>query len=83
MNILLLNPFGAGYDKAIKSLFYREFVTISPGTRSIKVNVDNGWVFPIKEVLNDRSDFLGIGIHITESLNPLRYSNQTLDGIEL
>ena len=47
------------------------------------MNVDNGWVFRIKEALNDRSDFLGIGIPITESLNPLRYFNQTLDGIEL
>jgi hypothetical protein len=65
------------------SLFGRVFVAVALETRSRKVNIDNGRVFTAKEVLNDRSDFLVIGMPTIKSLNPLKSFNQAHDGIEL
>lgn len=69
--------------KVIKELCGKEFIAVTPGIRTKKMNDDQSRVSSPKEAINNGSDFLVIGRPITESSNPLKSLNQVLEGIEL
>lgn len=69
--------------KVIKELCGKEFIAVTPGIRTKKMNDDQSRVSSPKEAINNGSDFLVIGRPITESSNPLKSLNQILDDIEL
>ena len=69
--------------KVIKELCGKEFIAVTPGIRTKKMNDDQSRVSSPKEAINNGSDFLVIGRPIIESSNPLKSLNQILDDIEL
>lgn len=69
--------------KVIKELCGKEFIAVTPGIRTKKMNDDQSRVSSPKEAINNGSDFLVIGRPITESSNPLKSLNQVLEDFEL
>ena len=68
--------------KVIKELCGKEFIAVTPGIRTKKMNDDQSRVSSPKEAINNGSDFLVIGRPITESSNPLKSLNQVLVDIQ-
>tara|TARA_Y100001970_G_scaffold7483_1_gene8594 strand:+ start:4415 stop:5098 length:684 start_codon:yes stop_codon:yes gene_type:complete len=69
--------------RVIKELCGKEFIAVTPGIRTQKLNDDQSRVSSPKEAINNGSDFLVIGRPIIGSSNPLESLNQVLDDIEL
>ena len=68
--------------KVIKELCGKEFIAVTPGIRTKKMNDDQSRVSTPKEAINNGSDFLVIGRPVIESSNPLKSLNQVLDDIK-
>ena len=68
--------------KVIKELCGKEFIAVTPGIRTKKMNDDQSRVSSPKKAINNGSDFLVIGRPVIESSNPLKSLNQVLDDIK-
>jgi len=69
--------------RVIKELCGKEFIAVTPGIRTKKLNDDQSRISSPKEAINNGSDFLVIGRPIIGSSNPLESLNQVIDDIEL
>ena len=73
----------AGDVKSVKNILGRDFLTITPGIRSINSSKDDqSRVLSAKQAINEGSDYLVIGRPITQSVNPLKSLELFLEEIK-